>query len=342
MRPLVGGRVSVHAMTSLEPFVLGGNGYPLLLNTGGTYRHAVLHDRQHPPAALMELSARYLHPALGGAWSVYVGAVGEPAAGPVTYSHRPSAANDPFAPLGHHWQDAAHQAFGVVTVGASGGTWQMEGSLFNARETDEHHPVADFRGARLDSYAGRISWAATPRLVASAWWAFLNAHELLDPTTRMHQFGLAALAETRGPGGGRWSSTVVLGANVHHHGAASHALIHGGPGASPHHRSGSVLAETNLTLGGGALFARAERVQKNGEELGFAGGDLTALYDVRSLVLGGEHRIALFRGLALSLGLRGAVNAVPPSLLATYGTQHPTSLALFGHLQVLTTAAHDH
>ena len=33
------------------------------------------------------------------------------------FMHRPSAADDPFAPLGHHWQDATHEAFGVVTTG---------------------------------------------------------------------------------------------------------------------------------------------------------------------------------------------------------------------------------
>src|SRR2546425_2506544 len=37
--------------------------------------------------------------------------VGEPAVGPVAFPHRPSAADDPLAPISHHWQDATHITF---------------------------------------------------------------------------------------------------------------------------------------------------------------------------------------------------------------------------------------
>ena len=74
------------------------------------------------------------------------------------------------------------------------------------------------------------------------------------------------------------------------HGAASHELIHGGPGASPHHASNSVLAESSLDLGKrNTVFVRAERVQKNGEELGFQGGDLTTLPGQQRAVLAYNH-----------------------------------------------------
>jgi hypothetical protein len=188
MRSVRGGVLRLSAMTSVEPFVLGGSGYPELLQTGGTYLHSPIHDRQHPHDALMELAAAYERTVTHGvAISAYVGAVGEPALGPVAFMHRPSAENDPLAPLGHHWQDAGHQSFGVLTLGVGTSTVKLEGSLFNPREPDENHMVVDYRDARLDSYAGRLSWAATPHLVASAWWAFLNSHERLDPTTRMHR-----------------------------------------------------------------------------------------------------------------------------------------------------------
>lgn len=335
MRPVSGGTLRLHASTSLESLVLGGSGYPELLQTGGTYEHSVLHDRQHPHDVLVELAAAYEHAVAGGlAVSLLAGAVGEPAIGPVAFMHRPSAENDPFAPLGHHWQDVQHQSFGVVTLGVNTGTVKLEGSLFNPREPDENHLIVDYRDAKLDAYAGRLSWAATPRLVTSAWWGYLNSHDRLDPTTRMHRYGASVISALRGPRGGAWTSTFVWGVNVHHHGAASHELVHGDPGASPHHTSTSVLAETNLEIGAAnAVFARVERVQKNGEELGFSGGDLTALYDVRSIVAGTTRRVASSASLDLSVGARGSVNFIPSSLLATYGTRTPSGLAVYVQLR---------
>jgi len=335
MRPVGGGMLRLHAMTSVEPFILGGSGYSELLQTGGTYRHSVLFDRQHPHDALTELAASYERAVGDGpTLSLYVGAVGEPAVGPVSFMHRPSAENDPFAPIGHHWQDAAHQSFGVITVGVNTSTLRLEGSVFNPREPDEHHLIVDYRDAKLDSYAGRLSWAPTARVVASAWWAFLNSHDRLEPDTRMHRWGTSVLTESRGPAGGRLSSSLVWGVNLHHHGAASHELIHGGPGASPHHLSSSLLAESNLEIGGrSAVFARLERVEKNGEELGFQGGDLTTLYDVRAITLGAIHRVASAARLDASLGARASLNFVPASLLATYGTRTPTGVAVYLQLR---------
>lgn len=331
MRPAAGGLLHLSLMTSMEPFVLGGRGYPLLLQTGGSYARFPLHDRQHPHEALMELSAMYEH-SIGSrvAGFMYAGLAGEPALGPVAFMHRPSAANDPLAPLGHHWQDAAHESFGVVTAGLNSRTLRLEGSLFNPREADEHHLVADFRGARLDSYAGRLSWAATPRVVAAAWWGYFNSHDRLDPDTRMHRYGASVLTEQRGPAGGRWSSTLVWAMNVHHHGPGAHELLHGNPNASPHHHSSSLLAESTLEIGRkNAVFARIEAVKKSGEELGFQGGDLTALYDIRSYVVGVSRQLIARRSLALGVGARGSLSWLPRSLELTYGTRRPTGAAIY-------------
>jgi hypothetical protein len=332
MRELRGGLLQFSVMTSIEPFVLGGSGYPELLQNGGTYRHSPIFDRQHPHDALMELAATYAHPAGRGlGLSLYAGAVGEPALGPVAYMHRPSAENDPLAPIGHHWQDAAHQSFGVVTFGVNTHAVKLEGSVFNAREADENNLIVDYQDARLDSYAGRVSWAATPRVVASAWWGYLNAHERLDPTTRMHRYGASVITEARGPGGGRWSSTLIWGMNLHHHGIGHD---HGDSTASRHHSSHSVLAESNLEIGGAtAVFGRLERVQKDGEELGFEGGDLTTLYDIRSVAVGATRHIVSVGSADFSLGARGSVNFIPATLLATYGTRTPAGLAVFAQVR---------
>ena len=155
-RAVSNGTLRFTLMTSIEPLTLGGSGYPLLLQTGGTYQHAFLHDRQHPHNAMMELSAAYDYPIADRVVvSVYAAAVGEPASGPVASMHRPSAESDPLARIVHHWQDASHQSFGVFTLGVNTRTLKFEASAFNPREPDEHHLFMDYRGARLDSYSGR-------------------------------------------------------------------------------------------------------------------------------------------------------------------------------------------
>lgn len=335
MRSIGSGQLRLNLMTTVEPLTLGGNGYPLLLQTGGTYEHAFMHDRQHPHNAMMELSAAFEQPIANfAAVSMYAAAVGEPAIGPVASMHRPSAENDPLAPIGHHWQDASHQSFGVLTFGVNTRTLKLEGSLFNPREPDEHHLFMDYRGAKLDSYAGRLTWAATPHVVASSWYGFLNSHERLDPTARMHRYGASVLTQSRGVRGGDWSSTFVWAMNLHHHDGASHAIIHGGANASPHHHASSLLAESNFGIGKRtSIFARMESVRKNGEELGFLGGDLTELYDIRSYTLGAARSIIAVANTQVSLGARGSVNVVPQNLLATYGTRRPSGFAVYAQLR---------
>src|SRR5690606_8668194 len=73
-RPLAGGVLKLNAMTSLEPATLGRRGYPLLLQTGESYRGRPLHDRQHPHDLFMELSGSYERAVLPGIGaSLYAG-----------------------------------------------------------------------------------------------------------------------------------------------------------------------------------------------------------------------------------------------------------------------------
>jgi hypothetical protein len=134
-----GGLFRANLMTSFEALVLGERGYPELLQTGGTYHGARLVNYQHPHDLFMETSVAYDHSLTKQVASgLYVAAVGEPALGPVAFMHRPSAEADPFAPLGHHWQDAAHESFGVVTGELYTHSVMLEGSAFNGREPDEY------------------------------------------------------------------------------------------------------------------------------------------------------------------------------------------------------------
>src|SRR5689334_9090688 len=118
MRELGRGTLHLHGMLSAEPLTIGARGYPLLLQSGESYHGEPLHDRQHPHDLFMELSAMFERSITRRVGAVlYAALVGEPALGPVAYMHRPSALNDPFAPLSHHWMDATHITFGVLTAG---------------------------------------------------------------------------------------------------------------------------------------------------------------------------------------------------------------------------------
>src|SRR5213593_4131529 len=172
-----------------EPWTIGARGYPLLLQSGESYGGTPLHDRQHPHDLFMELAALYERPVgrdLG--LSVYLAPVGEPAVGPVAFPHRPSAADDPLAPISHHWQDGTHITFGVVTAGVFTRDVKLEASWFNGREPDENRTDFDYAGRRLDSYSGRLTVNPGPRWSFSAWYAYLKSPEGLHPDESLHRF----------------------------------------------------------------------------------------------------------------------------------------------------------
>ena len=175
-RPLGNGRLGLRGMVSLEPWTIGGCGYPNLLATGERCNGDTIHDKQHPHDLFMEVAAEYEH-AMGRnlRWHVYGGPVGEPALGPVAFPHRISAMPNPLSPIAHHWLDATHITFGVVTAGVSSSRWRVEASAFNGREPDERRWDFDF--AAMDSVAARISMRPTSRLALQVSAGHLNEAE---------------------------------------------------------------------------------------------------------------------------------------------------------------------
>lgn len=306
-REVAGGELELRAMGSAELWTVGADGYPLLVQSGESYRAAPLHDRQHPHDLFMELAALYERPITRGAGlSLYAGAVGEPAVGPVAFPHRPSAHADPFAPLGHHWQDATHITFGVVTAGIFTRHVKLEASAFNGREPDERRTDFDFR--RLDSYGGRLSVNPTPSLSLAAWYAYLESPEALEPDEPIHRFGVSVLAAA-----GRWSGALVWGANRHL----------GGP-TEP-----SFLIEAALAAGRHELAVRGEWLRKSAADLLVPAAPPDREYDVAALVLSGSREVARAGALRLALGARGAVTFLPPALESLYGSRTPAGAAVF-------------
>jgi hypothetical protein len=336
-RPLASGMFAARVMTSFEALALGRRGYPELLQSGATDAGARLANRQHPHDLWNELAASYDH-MLGSSIAAfaYGAVVGEPALGPVAYMHRPSADADPFAPLGHHWQDAAHESFGVITAGFYGARAKVEGSAFNGREPDDYRFNLDYQGARLDSYAARLTVAPSSRVTASGWGGYVFDHDPLDPGTGMQRYGASLLTVLPGARDGAWSAAVVGGINIHHHGARAHN--HGTEPVKNYHVATSTLVETTYELGDRAtIYGRAEQVQKSADDLGFNGADLMQLFTVRALTFGATTELVAARDLSFGVGARGTVNVVPTTLEPTYGTRTPLGFSVF--LRVRPTRA---
>ncbi|HUB29308.1 MAG TPA: hypothetical protein VL967_06405, partial [Terracidiphilus sp.] len=112
------GQLTLRMMLSLEPATISGRFYPELFQQGETAFGKPIVDGQHPHNLFMEISAIYDrklgHQAL---LSAYLAPVGDPALGPEAFPHRPSASEDPLAPLGHHLEDSTHIAWDVATAG---------------------------------------------------------------------------------------------------------------------------------------------------------------------------------------------------------------------------------
>jgi hypothetical protein len=329
-RSFGGGTLRLNTMTSLERLVDGPRGYPELLQSGATYHGARLTNRQHPHELVMELGAIYDHSITSNlATSLYVAAVGEPALGPVAYMHRPSAAVDPFAPIGHHWQDGSHESSGVVTGGVYSRVVKLEGSVFNGREGESGDLGPHYTGGSLDSYSGRVTVLPTNGVSLSAWGGYIFDHDPLDPGLGMQRYGASVLTSTPRAGGGAWSNAVIWGLNIHHHGDREH--IHdANESVKLSHPSSSVLVESTLDVSDRlALYGRVEQVQKSGDDIGFLGSDFMQLFTVRDLSLGATRELHAFGEASVGVGARGTITLLPQTLRLTFQTRTPTGFALF-------------
>jgi hypothetical protein len=326
-RDLFGGRFQARTMLSLDPATVSLRGYPLLFQTGESYRGQPLVDRQHPHDFWMELAVMYER-ALSRSFGVtaYVAPSGEPALGPVAFMHRPSAMDNLAAPLGHHWQDATHISFGVLTAGVFGPRWKLEGSAFNGREPDEER--WGFDPIRLDSYSGRFTLNPDSGWSFSAGYGFLKSPEALRPGEPTHRITASLLHGRRLGTEGQLATTLIWGANRH-------------SGKTTH----SALAEAEAILNrASTLFARVEFVQKTAEELvlptGPGGFAPDSTLNVAALSLGYLREVGRTSWGTVGVGLQGSLNVVPTSLDPIYGSRTPLGGMVFLRIRPIH-ARHD-
>ena len=317
-RELAGGRFQARTMLSLDPATVSKSGYPLLLQSGEALEGQPIRDRQHPHDFWMELGVLYERPVSSSLGiSLYAAPSGEPALGPVAFMHRPSAMDNPFAPLGHHWQDATHISFGVLTAGFFGRSWKLEGSVFNGREPDEER--WNFDRMKLDSYSGRLTLNPGPAWSLSAGYGYLASPELLNPDESVHRFTAGALHGAKLGMDGQWSSAFVYGMNKSSH--------HDDPSHSVALESEAILDRWNTIL------FRTELVQKSAEDLALddpqTGLDPDERFSVSSFSLGYIRELGRGWGTTVGLGAMGTVNRVPAALESAYGSRTPLGGVVF-------------
>jgi hypothetical protein len=317
-RPLGRGRVTLHMMFSLEPFTLKDIGSPQVFQTGETFRNARLIDYQHPHDLFATLSAGYARAV--GPWllTTSAAAVGAPALGPPPFMHRPSAVENPQAPLSHHHLDSVHITPGVLTAGLFRSGIGIESSWFRGREPDEDRTDIDF--GSLDSWSVRGSWSR------GSWSAQLSGARINEPeplqpgdVTRV----VASIAHTRiGQ-----ISTAVMAAWGHNREA--------------HGRSNGALVESTVSwLARNHLYSRLELV---GKELPHTHGGFSQpsheLMNVGAFTAGYTRDVAANAIGRIGIGGDMTMYYVPRGLQESYGA--PLSFHGFLRIRFGTRAASD-
>jgi len=295
-------QIGARLMMSLDPLTEGGRGYPLLFQTGESWHDQPLHDRQHPHDLFDELSLslsqKFDHDFSG---YVYFGYPGEPALGPPAFMHRPSAMDDPDAPIGHHWQDSTHITFGVATAGLVWRNVKIEGSIFTGREPDENR--YDFDRPRFDSYSGRISWNPTKNLALQVSHGYIKSPEAVDPKTNIHRTTASAIYNLPLGPEINWSNSFVWGQN----------------NATSEGKTQSFLVESNYQRGRNTVYLRWERVEKSGHELVLDPQDESRIFPIGGYSIGYVRDLSHGNEVDIGLGTQFTINDRPDSLDRYYG-----------------------
>jgi len=298
-------QIGARLMMSLDPLTEQGRGYPLLFQSGESWHDQPLHDRQHPHDLFDELSVslsqKFEHDFSG---YLYFGYPGEPALGPPTFMHRPSAMDDPDAPLGHHWQDSTHVTFGVATAGlvwSRFGGIKIEGSIFTGREPDEDR--YDFDQPEFDSYSGRISWNPTRNLALQVSYGYIKSPEALEPDLKRHRTTASVIYNLPLGHDSNWSNTFVWGQN--------HDTGEG--------KTQSFLVESDYQRGRNTVYLRWERVEKSGHELVLKPPEESEIFPVSGYTIGYVRDLSHGNGIDIGLGTQFTINDRPDSLDRYYG-----------------------
>jgi len=316
------GTFTIRAMPSLEPATVTGRQYPLLFQQGETAYGKPIADGQHPHDFIMELAALYdIKLASHTLLSFYFAPVGDPAIGPEAYPHRPSAAENPLATLGHHQEDSTHIADDVATAGLTYHIARIEASGFHGREPGEDRWEID--QGRIDSWSLRLT--AQPGQNWSAQYSYARIHspEALYPAESQQRMTASVMynrpVRLRAGPGGNWSSILVWGRTS----ALSGDSVFN-----------SYLLESTLRFSPrNTVWARMENARRS-NELILGENPLPANFQempigsVQAYTFGYDREFEVVPRLASAIGAQFTTYGVPGRLQPIYGS-HPAGVAMF-------------
>lgn len=309
-------QIGLRGMFSLDPITEGGYGYPLLFQTGESWHHQPLHDRQHPHDLVDELAVSYSRLVGGGrSFFVYGGYPGEPALGPPTFMHRLLAYDLADAPIGHHWQDATHITFGVATAGINfGSKFKIEASDFTGREPDENR--YSFDKPRFDSYSGRLSYNPDADDAFQVSYGFIKNAE--GDGANQHRITAS------------WLYNKPLGEDANF----TTALVWGQNNLTTEGKTNSYLAEADYQRGRDTVFTRIENIQKSGHELVLPEESLhDRKFTLGAYTLGYVRDLTHGTGIDTGLGFAVTANTKPSALDGDYGGGTPVSFQIYLRLR---------
>ncbi len=302
-------------MFSADAFIAGGNGYPLLFQTGESWEGKPLVDRQHPHDLFSELSVNYTYAFSEKAdISLYAGYPGAPALGPSAFMHRISGNFNPDAPLGHHWEDGTHIAFGVGTLGFRYNQLKLEFSSFTGREPDEIR--YDFDPPLFDSWSSRLSFNPDPHVSLQVSHGFIKSPEMLNPLENINRTTASATFALPIAVNKFFTATLLWGQNQT-------------PGRTA---SNAALAEATLKIKKLAVYSRYEWVNKSDQELALS----TITYNpyrqhnIQTITIGAGYDLINFEQFTIAAGGQISGFQSDAYLAPFYGT-HPLSGEVYLH-----------
>jgi hypothetical protein len=320
--------LTLRTMLSFDPGTVTGRFYPELFQQGETAFGKPIVDGQHPHDFLMEIAALF-DTRIGEKTllSLYVAPVGDPAIGPLAFAHRPSAAENPLSPLGHHLEDSTHIADDVVTVGITHRAVRLEASGFHGREPDEHR--WDFDYGKMDSWSGRLT--ITPGANWSGQYSLthLTSPEDLHPGEDLLRM-TASVSYNRPLTAGNWSSLVLWGRNR----SLANGMV-----------SNGYLAESTLQFKrANYIWGRIENVDRTSDLLpgrSILGADEKVIGRVQAWTVGYDRNIRMVPHLETALGAQATFYGVPDTLKPAYGS-HPAGVVVFLRVRPEGSSHHHH